>query len=376
MQRALQSQYLNAVAGAVSAQQGARAYTRFDPDWVAIKHPTLSGMQRRTTTAVNDMSTGTLLIELPAGHLTGAGRLIQSRTSDGTFDVWIDRKHGLVMHVQYGRHTIRASIPLRDALVSGVQRVGFAWDQTRNEAWFALWGAAHGACRVQRCELPAALPQSLMRASVLDQKVPGISAALAMRKMPLCALPGFGPTSVVDTVRGPMPMAELGVGDQLVLTDGEAARVVWAGEMVLPRTQSLRPVVLRAPYWGLAHDLTVAAGQELSLTGEDVEYLFSAPRVRVPIGSLGSRSYVRFIGKRPVETYAGVVLDRQGQMVVNGAAFDAPYVGAMLSSGGAGGTVLGDLPAPLRQNLSADRAPAAHLLGPLEVDSLLRFRSD
>lgn len=308
--------------------------------------------------------------------MAGTGSLVYAATDDGSLNIWLDRHRGLVLRIQQGNCRIDAEIALHDARISGVQRIGFTWDNARGTGWFGLWGAAHGACRVKQCRVGHALSQDLLSRAILRPVSPGASGALAVRPMPLGALPGFGPASVIDTVRGPLPVAELRVGDQVVLSDGDPARVVWAGEMVLPRTQNLRPVVLRAPYWGLAHDLRVAVCQELSLTGEDIAYLFDKTRVRMPISSLGNRRSVSFVGRSPIETYCGVVVDRQGQIIVNGAAFDAPYVGSLLDSGGVAGTVLGDMPAPLRQNLPSERDPAAPMLGPLEVDSLLRFQRD
>lgn len=378
VRNSLQSQYadFSVRPDGEAPQNGVRPYARIDPGWIAVKRPAMSGLQRKPAEPDCTMPSGTMMIELPAGHMAGKGSLAYAANDAGALNIWLDPQRGLVLRIQQGDCRIDAEIALRDARISGVQRIGFTWDTARGTGWFGLWGAAHGACRVKQCRVDQALSQDLLRRAVLRPVSSGASGALAVRAMPLGTLPGFGPSGVIDTVRGPLPVAELRVGDQVVLSDGDPARVVWAGEMVLPRTQNLRPVVLRAPYWGLVHDLRVAVCQELSLTGEDIAYLFDQPRVRVPISSLGNRSSVRFVGRSPIETYCGVVVDRQGQIIVNGAAFDAPYVGSLLASGGVAGTVLGDMPAPLRQNLSMHRDPAAPMLGPLEVDSLLRFQRD
>ncbi len=85
------------------------------------------------------------------------------------------------------------------------------------------------------------MSQSEIAETALDVSLP--------RSRDLARLRAFGPATLIETRRGPLPAIEVRAGDRLCTVDGTHAEVVWTDRLhldaaFLRRTPQLRPVLL------------------------------------------------------------------------------------------------------------------------------------
>ena len=109
-----------------------------------------------------------------------------------------------------------------------------------------------------------------------------IFAALSDGAQPVGCLPSLAPDVPVSTATGYRPLHSLKRGDMVRTTGGELVPVLANLSCRMPARASLHPIRLRAPYFGLQRDISVAADQRLCASGSDVEFLFGAPTVLLP----------------------------------------------------------------------------------------------
>ena len=153
--------------------------------------------------------------------------------------------------------------------------------------------------------------------------------ALSDRVEPQGPLPGLTGNVPVATPGGYMPAASLRRGD-LVLTDaGEQVPVLHTVSQVMPAHGSLRPIRLRAPYFGLRRDIVVAPHQRLVISGSQVEYLFGREAVLVPARHLvNGVSALRAAGPDLV-TYHHLLLPGHQVIRAAGCPVESLYVGRL-----------------------------------------------
>lgn len=84
----------------------------------------------------------------------------------------------------------------------------------------------------------------------------------------------------IDTPYGPRLIEQLRPGD-LVTTAHGSQPIRWITTREVPALGGLRPVLLRAPYYGLSRDILVAPDHRIVVEGAEAEYLFGEDEVLV-----------------------------------------------------------------------------------------------
>ena len=152
--------------------------------------------------------------------------------------------------------------------------------------------------------------------------------ALSDQPEPVGPMPGLSPFTPVETETGARPIKDLRRGDLLRCASGDLVPVLHKIEREVPAVGSFCPVQLRAPYFGLTQDITVAPFQRMVLTGSEVEYLFGCEAVLAPAEMLAAtRTARRVLPAGPITTYAQVILPGHEVPVVAGLGVESLFLG-------------------------------------------------
>ena len=200
--------------------------------------------------------------------------------------------------------------------------VRYGWDTRENTGVLAVTLAERDIHKVMA--LDAVVPLSLGAArQMMMQTAPMMTAevtyvAISDVLEPVGPMPGLDATSRVMTPSGPRLLGQLAAGDIVIAADGAPAQVRWAGQTILPALGVYRPVVLRAPYYGVHQDMALNGNQTVHLRGSEVEYLFAETEVAVVVRDLeDDRSAVRDM-EAPLVRYVHVMIDRPVALLIEG----------------------------------------------------------
>lgn len=283
------------------------------------------------------MPHGTLMLE---ARLSQEGRP-QTLLAFGQSLPWIEEVSlralpggGIVLILRQANDMSSVTLPCQTDDRTDIIRLSLCWDAPAQ--WGRLTLEQPDKDQVHSVALPVArpLPLPMLRSMLchpscreMDREV--IFVALSERVEPVGPLPGLCPDVPVMTPQGEVPVGQLRRGD-LVETDGTApVPVLQAIARRVPGHGSFRPVRLRAPYFGLRHDITVSPQQRLVLRGSEVEYLFGSEAVLVPARHLVNGSWALLAETPPVITYHQLLLPGHEEILCAGTRTESLYVGRL-----------------------------------------------
>lgn len=151
--------------------------------------------------------------------------------------------------------------------------------------------------------------------------------AISTRIEPVGPLPTLDARVPLCTTYGYRPLGRIARGDVLRLADGGTQPVLAVLRRTVPARGMLRPVRLRAPYFGLQQDIVVAPEQRLVIGGSDVEYLFDQEFVLVPARHLVNGTAAHFCATGPTATYGQVLLPSHEAILAAGTPLESLYIG-------------------------------------------------
>ncbi len=215
-----------------------------------------------------------------------------------------------------------------------VVRLTYRWDAP------AKWGrltmerpetdTAHSEDIQPPHPLPMAdLAQTIIHSHHRDPAADVSLLALSDQVEPQGPQPGLTGNLPISTPHGYKPAGILKRGDLVMTKSGEAVPVLQVVRQTVPAHGSLRPVRLRAPYFGLRRDIVVAPHQRLVISGTQVEYLFGSEAVLVPARHLiNGVSALRASGPDFV-TYHHLLLPGHEVIDAAGCPVESLYVGRL-----------------------------------------------
>lgn len=189
---------------------------------------------------------------------------------------------------------------------------------------------------------------------------------------PVGVLPSLAPDAPVLTATGYRPVCSLKRGDLIRTTDGEQVPVLANLSCRMPARGSLHPIRLRAPYFGLQRDVSVAAEQRLCASGSDVEFLFGAPTVLLPARHLLAGGFAYLPRADLTQTWHQLLLPRNEPILVAGARVQSLYLGRRRRQ--ADQIAAGVLSGLNRSRLPEHARPAFPVLRAYEAITLLQHR--
>lgn len=218
---------------------------------------------------------------------------------------------------------------------AGQVRLTYAWDSLAGYARLGLERA--DSDRVQITRLPPPRPwryqdlKTLVSCGPLRFTAAALSyMAISDRLEPLGPMPGLDPASQVATPLGYRPVETLQRGDLVLSETGDSLPVLHVLHREVPALGIFRPVLLRAPYFGLQQSLQVSASQRVVLSGSEVEYLFGRPAVLVPTRHLLGTPVATPGQARGLTTrYTQLVLPDHAPLLVAGSVLESLYLGSL-----------------------------------------------
>ena len=214
-------------------------------------------------------------------------------------------------------------------------RLTYSWDSPRQWGRLALERVEDD--QVQMVDLRAPRPwrladlQTLLMPGPFRYTAPEVQfIALSDQIEPVGPMPTLDPETPIATPDGYRALSDLQRGDLVLTGEGRSVPVLQVLRRQVPTCGSFRPIQLRAPYFGLQRDITVAPAQRLVLSGSEVEYLFGHQSVLVPARHLtGTHTAFQSSTAHPVSTYLQLLLPDHDAPLAAGAVVESMFIGRL-----------------------------------------------
>ncbi len=239
---------------------------------------------------------------------------------------------GVVLLVGLGKD-VRHTVARLDAVGAGeTLRLTYSWEAPAR--WARLAVEQLGTGHVTTADLPLAppLPMDELQRMVCDPSQRAMDrhvafVALSTAIEPVGPMPTLAANVPVTTPWGPQPVARLRRGDVVTTSQGAGVPVLHHVRRVVPARGAFRPIRLRAPYFGLRHDILVAPEQRLVIGGSEVEYMFGRERVLVPARHLVNGVSAIYASGGPTVSYHGLILPGCEAVEAAGAPLETMFLG-------------------------------------------------
>lgn len=318
------------------------AITTPETYWTDLDEPLLA----HTTRDIRFLTSGAIMLETKLTSSSGPQRLFgfeHSAPWSRSFAVHAIPGAGVALIIRTGEEIYHTTMDFHPAARMETLRVTLCWDVLANSYWLTLESPEGAGFKQQDiAPLPPMLREDLAAFS-------GPSAQgnlcrdvlfLAVSDCPVTTgpAPSISLQAPVETPTGPVPMGLLAAGD-IVETSFGAMPVQFKATHDVPALGTFRPILLRAPYFGLTQDVVVSASQRLLVGGAEVEYMFGREAVLINAGSLVKGSTARDLildaDEMPVMRYAQLVLPRHVAPRISGAEMESLFVGRLRRKSGA-----------------------------------------
>ncbi|MBL4768388.1 MAG: Hint domain-containing protein [Rhodobacteraceae bacterium] len=269
---------------------------------------------------------------------------------------------GLTLILNQGGEILHKSINHSEAGRMDILRITYSWDSPSRWGQLALERSDQEQVILVPVEAPKPLlvsdVQSLIRPSADRYMAPDvIYLAVSTDIEPVGPMPSLAPETLVATPAGYRKIGGLRRGDIVMTANGKCVPVLQNLTRTVPAHGHFRPVLLRAPFFGLLQDITVAPSQRLVISGSEVEYLFGRESVLVPAFHLLGGTSARVAEHGLLTTYSQLLLPDHEVLDATGTVVESLYIGRLrrkkeqLSAG---------LLANLDRNLLPDHGPSAY----------------
>ncbi|MFV0513693.1 MAG: Hint domain-containing protein [Jhaorihella sp.] len=241
---------------------------------------------------------------------------------------------GLTLVLNQGGTILHRAIDYSEAGRTDLLRITYSWDAPARRGHVALERTDRE--RVLLVPVPAAPPLRMADARLLMRNGPDrhvasevLFLALSGAIEPVGPMPSLLAQTPIATPRGYRPAGSLQRGDTVLTPEGGVVPVLQRVSRTVPALGSFRPVLLRAPYFGLQQDITVAPSQRLVLSGSEVEYLFNREAVLVEVRHLVGGTAVIPAETGPTVTYTQLLLPRHEAVIAAGTVAETLYIGRL-----------------------------------------------
>ena len=241
---------------------------------------------------------------------------------------------GLVLILDQGGEILHRTINHSEAGRTDVLRITYSWDSRRR--WGQLALERTDSDQVVLVSVPAPRPLRFVDALALVQ--PGADRYIAPEVLYLALSDSIEPVGPMPSLMSDTPIAtpsgyravrDMRRGDTVLIPNGETVPVLHVLSRQVPANGCFQPVRMRAPYFGLQQDITLAPYQRLVLSGSEVEYLFGRESVLVPARHLAGSSGTAPVHSEPVVTYWQLLLPRHEALIAAGTVTESLFIGRL-----------------------------------------------
>nr|WP_309502854.1 Hint domain-containing protein [uncultured Roseovarius sp.] len=324
---------------------------------------------------------GTLLIEThlsPEGRPQTLLRFDRPQPWSGGLSLQVMPSGGIVLVEAMGNDVRHAALPHDLDRRSDEVRVRYTWDAPRRWGRLSLEHLAAGRIRSRSLQPPHPMPledlRMITRYPARREMDPDVSfLAVSDEVEPIGPMPGLTADVPIATPHGPVAAARLRRGDTVLTSTGDIVPVLQTVSQTVPARGSLRPVRLRAPFFGLAHDIVLAPHQRLVIDGSEVEYMFGAEAVLVPARHLVNGVSAFYSDGPDLVTYHHILLPEHAAVIAAGCPVESLYIGRLRRDPVAlAESVLHAAP---RHRLPEHASPVWPVLRPFEAVTLAKHRA-
>ena len=278
------------------------------------------------------LARGTLVVEFPLTGEEGAdliaGHLWANQPAKRGIELRLIPSGGISFVQTFGAEVRHGAVRYATRIRARLIRLSYAWDTTRQWARLAVERPGSEILDFNTLYSPLPLLLDDLR-HIVETGVAGGCVALSSDALPLGPSPTLASDVQVPTGFGPRALCSLKRGDTVFGPDGFSTPVLYPLRARFPAVGSFRPIRLRAPFFGLRHDIVVAATQQIVLTGSRVEYNYGQEAVLIPamhlIGSLSAHHET----SGPVVDYAQALMPMAETLKIAGTPFTTPNIGRL-----------------------------------------------
>lgn len=213
-------------------------------------------------------------------------------------------------------------------------RISYAWNAPERRARLAVEMTTSGETYFETVDDPLPMPEvdalTIMRngrATLIAKDVDFVAISDEIEPVGLAL--GFLSGTMIDTPSGPVPIDRLRLGDMVTTAARGAQSVRWITQRTVPALGAFAPVKLRAPFFGLSRDVTVAPNHMLSVGGAEAEYLVGHDDVMIEARQLVSGPGAARGHFRGLVTYYHLLLDAHDCVMSDGLWSETLYVGQL-----------------------------------------------
>ncbi len=323
---------------------------------------------------------GTLMIETylsPEGRPQTLLRFDRAQPWSGGLSLQVMPRGGIVFVESLGGDLRHAALIHDLDGRSEEVRVRYCWDAPRKWGRLTLEHLAVGQTRSRTLPPPHPMPMDDLRMITryparreMDSDVSYL--AVSDQIEPIGPMAGLTPGVPIETPYGPVPVSRLKRGDTVITSAGETVPVLRTVRQTMPARGSLRPICLRAPFFGLRHDILVAPHQRLVIGGSQVEYMFGTEAALVPARHLVNGASAYYAEGPDLVTYHHILLPDHAAVMASGCPLESLYIGRLRRKPEAlAASILSDVP---HRTLPEHARPIWPVLKPFEAVTLAMHR--
>lgn len=213
-------------------------------------------------------------------------------------------------------------------------RISYSWDMQLSKGRLVIERPGTNKLYLREIERPLPLSPLAIEALVAPSGRRHICDDLVFLAIsdvvePIGPMPALCPQTPIQTPTGMKPAGAFKRGDLVTTLNGDAIPVLQVLRKTLPARGSFQPVRLRAPYFGLTQDIVVTPEARLVVGGSQVEYLFGADNVLVPVKHLTSAASTSIEADHNLVTYVQLLLPDHEPIMAGGTAIESLSIGRM-----------------------------------------------
>lgn len=281
---------------------------------------------------------GTLMIEFRANTEPGRPQTLLAYERDFEWQreirLTLDATGRIALGFRQGKVRSEAAIdlppPPRDTRI----RLTYAWHAPQRAARLTAELVDQGRIYQADAYDPVPLPAADAKAITRNGRATTISKdveffAFSNEIEPIGFGSGIADGTPVETTGGPVPVERLRLGDMVVTATAGPQPVRWVGKRRVPALGGMRPVRLRAPFFGLSRDILVAPAHKLRLGLAEVDDLVDDDEVLLPAGRLVDGRQALGESRRRLITYHQVLLDVHDCLLHDGLWAESMFAGTI-----------------------------------------------
>jgi hypothetical protein len=202
------------------------------------------------------------------------------------FSIICTRQGHVVMNVVQGASRSHVLIENAAPPAGARFRLTYCWDGPARSGWLTTENLDTGKMNATLIPDPVPLPSRDLHALIGGDRSVYVDPDMSLFALSdSCEDPTLNPgicaRTPVQTEDGLVPAEGLCVGDMILTEHSGFQPIVAIRFRDVPAAGFFTPITLRAPYFGLSHDVAVAQHQKFPVTGSIAEYLFGPQDVIV-----------------------------------------------------------------------------------------------